>query len=153
MKHLYLLTLEIAPLEIGRAYDELPSHLTLMSRFLLGLLPEELTAKLQPLFAETAPIHLTFSETARLGPKKITAHMVNSPDERDLHNSLCKLLDTTKAEYQYPEFIGDNHRPHVTEREDAYFEPGSEIISSTAYLIEVIDKQRVVRAKFALGVA
>lgn len=31
--HLYLFTLEVAPLEIGMTYNPLPSHLTLVSRF------------------------------------------------------------------------------------------------------------------------
>lgn len=33
MKHRYLLILEIAPVEVGKTYDNLLSHLTLMSRF------------------------------------------------------------------------------------------------------------------------
>lgn len=70
MKHLYLFTLEITALEIGKAYDELPSHLTLMSRFLSELPAEELASRVRPLFAQTAPAHLVFGETMKLGPKK-----------------------------------------------------------------------------------
>lgn len=151
--HLYLFTLEIMPLKVGRVYDELPSHLTLMSRFLSGLTSDELTAKVQSFFAETAPVRLVFGEPTILGPKKVTAHMINSPDERQLHNNLRELLDKIKAEYQYPEFIGDNHKPHVTAREGVQFAPGSSRIASAAYLIEVVDEKRVVRAKLALGAA
>ena len=141
--HLYLFTLEIAPLELGhQVYDELPSHLTLMSRFLSSLPSEELAARVQPLFARTAPIHLVFGETKVLGPKKVTAQ---------LHNNLREQLDTLKVEYQYPEFIGDNHKPHVTAREGVQFTPGSKRTASAAYLIEIIDKKRVVRAKFTLS--
>jgi hypothetical protein len=153
MKRLYLFTLEIVPLEIGKIYDKLPSHLTLMSRFLSDLPPNELTTKIQPLFAKTTPVLLVFGITTALGPKKVTAHMVNSPDELRLHDELHKTLDTTKAEYKYPEFIGSNHKPHVTQREGMQFTSGSGHRASAAYLIEIVDKQRVVRARFELGEA
>lgn len=120
---MYLFTLEIVPLELGRVYDELPSHLTLMSRFLSDLSPEELAAKVQPLFTRTASIQLVFGNTTVLGPKKVTAHMVTGPQEKQLHNKLRELLDTLKVGYQYPEFIGDNHKPHVTAREGVQFAP------------------------------
>lgn len=151
MKHLYLFTLEIAPLEVGKTYDELSSHLTLMSRFLSDLSPEKLSDKVRPLFMRTAPIHLAFGETIQLGPKKVTAHMVNGPDEGRLHNSLRKLLDGFEVEYQYPEFIGENHKPHVTAREGVQFDAGDERLTSVAYLIEVVDGKRVVQVGFELG--
>lgn len=151
MKHLYLFTLEIAPLEVGKTYDELPSHLTLMSRFLSDLSPEELTDEVRSLFMQTAPVHLVFGETVRLGPKKVAAHMVTSSDERQLHNDLRELLDAIVVEYHYPEFIGENHKPHVTARDSVQFAPGSKHIAPAVYLIEVIDTKRVVRTKLPLA--
>lgn len=151
--HLYLFTLEIVPLEVGRIYDDLPSHLTLMSRFLSGSSPEELAAKVRLLFTKTAPIHLVFGETTVLGPKKVTAHMVDSPDERRLHNDLHKLLNNIRVEYQYPEFIDDNHKPHVTAKEGVQLPSDSEYVAPAVYLIEVVDKKRIVRAKFNLNAA
>ena len=153
MKRLYLFTLEITPLEVDKTYDDLPSHLTLMSRFLSDLSPDELAATVRPLFAKTARIHLVFGETTILGPKKVTAHLITSTEERRLHDNLLKLLDTTQVEYQYPEFTGENHKPHVTARKDVRFDTDSEHIASAAYLIEVLDTKRVVRAKFTLNAA
>lgn len=153
MKHLYLFTLEIVSLEVGRTYDELPSHLTLMSRFLSDLPPYELSETVVPLFTATSPIHLVFGETIKLGPKKVTAHMVTGAAEHRLHNNLRKMLSTLQVEYLYPEFTGDGHKPHVTARDDVQFVVGSERLVSTAYLIEVVDKKRVVRVKFALSAA
>jgi len=153
VSHLYLFTLEIVPLEADKIYDEPPSHLTLMSRFLSELSPEELATQVRPFFASTVPIHLAFGETIELGPKKVTAHMVNSSEERSLHNDLSVLLNTIDVEYQYPEFIGDNHKAHVTQRTGMSLDAGSKRITSAAYLIEVVNKKRVIRAKFKLGVA
>lgn len=151
MSRVYILTLEIVPLGVGRIYDELPPHLTLMSRFLSNLSPDELAIKTKLLFAQTPPVSLVFGETTVLGPKKVIAHMVDSPEELRLHNALCTLLDAIKVDHQYPEFIGDNHKPHVTARKGVQFVSGSEHASSTAYLIEVINKKRIVRAKFTLS--
>jgi len=153
MKRLYLFTLEIVPLEVGGVYDDLPSHLTLMSRFLSDLAPEDLARRVRPLFAKAGAVHLLFGETMTLGPKKVTAHMVDSPAEKQLHNSLRELLNGCKAKYQYPEFIGDNHKAHVTERPGVQFAPGSGRVASAVYLIEIVHGKRVVQAKFELGVS
>lgn len=92
--HRYLFILEITHLEVGKVYVELPSHLTLMSRFFSDLSPDQLKDLVRPLFERTAPIQLVFDETEQLGPKKLTVHMVDYSDElRALHNGLHLLLD------------------------------------------------------------
>lgn len=153
MKHLYLLTLEIDPLEVGKVYDELPFHLTLMSRFLSEVAPEQLSSIVEPLFADTKPVNLLFGNTIELGPKKVTAHMVDSPDEKLLHKRLQTSLEEVGVTFQYPQFIGSNHKAHVTKRDGKDFPPGSQLISPVAYLIEVIDGKRTVRSRFNLDAA
>lgn len=150
MKHLYLFTLEVSPLRVGRVYDDLPSHLTLMSRFWSELSPKALAKAVQPLFAKTKPVDIVFDEIIQLGPKKLTVHMVNQPLEAELHNKLRGLLDTLNVEYQYPQFIGVNHKAHVTKRDGVYFAAGDVHDSSAAYLIEVVNGKRIVSAKFTL---
>jgi hypothetical protein len=148
--HLYLFTLEIEPLEVGKVYDELPSHLTLMSRFLSDLAPEQLSLIVEPLFADTKPINLLFGNTIELGSKKVTAHMVDSPEEGVLHNRLQALLDDAGVTFQYPQFIGVAHRAHVTQRDSADFPPKTQLLTSAVYLVEVIDGQRIIRVRFSL---
>lgn len=149
--HLYLFTLEIVPLEAGKTYDDLPSHLTLMSRFTSDLSPDELMPIVTPIFASTKPVVLTFGATIELGPKKVTAHMVESAGEARLHEQLRSLLAENGVVFQYPEFIGMSHKAHVTKREGAQFEQGSQLTCSAAYLVEVVNKRRVVRARLNLG--
>jgi hypothetical protein len=151
MKHLYLLTLEIVPLEVGKIYDDLPSHLTLMSRFLSDLPPEKLASLTQPLFATTDRIELAFGPTVELGPKKVRAHMVNGAGEQKLHDNILEILEKADVSFQYPQFIGINHKAHVTQRENVDFPPTSQLASQAAYLIEVVDGKRVVRSKLAIG--
>lgn len=62
------------------------------------------------------------------------------------HLYLRKLLDVASVEYQYPEFIGENHKPHVTARQGAHFDVDSELTSHFVYLIEVVDTRRVIRS-------
>jgi len=148
MKHLYLFTLEIVPLKVGKAYDELPSHLTLMSRFLSELSPDRLASHVQHVFVQTDPVILTIGRVEGLGPKKVAAHMVSSPSEMALHNELHKNLSALGVAFQYPQFIGMNHRAHVSVREGVMLREGQRHVSLVVYLIEVVDKKRVVRAKF-----
>jgi hypothetical protein len=153
MKHLYLFTLEVSPLETGKTYDDLPSHLTLMSRFWSELSPDELANAVRRLFAVTAPVALIFGETIELGPKKVIAHMVSSPSEQALHIKLHELLDSIHVEQQYPQYVGDGHKAHVTRREGLEFKQTDQYSASAAYLIEVVDTKRVVRSRFELAVA
>jgi hypothetical protein len=150
MDHLYLFTLEIDPLEVGKVYDELPSHLTLMSRFLSDLAPEQLSFIVEPIFADTKPINLLFGNTIELGSKKVTAHMVDSPEEGVLHNRLQALLDDAGVTFQYPQFIGVAHRAHVTQRDSVDFPQKTQLLTSAVYLVEVIDGQRIIRVRFNL---
>src|SRR5690606_29977172 len=117
MMHRYLFIIEIAPLEVEKVYDELPSHLTLMSRFFSELSPGDLAEVVRPLFEHASPIELVFGETTELGPKKLIVHMVEYSDQlRQLHNQLRALLNSVDANYEYPQFIGEGHKPHVTQR-------------------------------------
>src|SRR3982750_1638619 len=107
MKHLYLFTLEVTPMVVGRTYNPLPSHLTLMSRFWSDLSPEELGEIIKPLFLRTQPIELTFGETATLGPKQVAVHLVeNTKELRSLHSQLYDGLNAKGVTYTVPQFVG-----------------------------------------------
>lgn len=150
MSHLYIFfTLEIVPLDLGKAYGDLPSHLTLMSRFLSDLAPEELSSVVKPLFADNESVNLVFGNTIELGPKKVVARTVNSPDEQSLHERLQIALEKTGVTFQYSQFIGPNHKAHVTQRDGVDFP----LKNTSAYLIEVIDGQRIIRSRFNLSKA
>ena len=152
MKRRYLFILEIAPVEAGKTYDELPSHLTLMSRFFSKLSPQQLDGIVRPLFKRSTTIELTLGKTEELGPKKLTVHTVNRSNEfKALHNELLTLLNSIPVEYEYPQFIGTGHKPHVTTREGTDFKVGDTFIAKQACLVEVVDSQRVIRLKFGLG--
>jgi 2'-5' RNA ligase superfamily len=155
-RHLYLFTLEVVPLTVGKVYNPLPSHLTLMSRFRSELLPDELAAVVEPLFGQNPPIKLRFDKSAGLGPKKTPVHLIEHTEElRELHTKLRNLLDTVSVTYEYPQFVGDNHKPHISKRQGDDFALGHEQTSKAAYLIEVEIKSeehlRLIRAKFDLG--
>ncbi|HSD56370.1 MAG TPA: 2'-5' RNA ligase family protein [Candidatus Saccharimonadales bacterium] len=151
MRHRYLFILEIDPVEVGRAYEELPSHLTLMSRFFSDLPSAKITESVLPLFKSKNLVEVKFGQTTKLGPKKLTVHMVSNTDHlKGLHNDLKHLLDSLHVEYEYPQFIGEGHKPHVTWRNGNNFHAGDNRIASAAYLIEVVDKKRVVRSKLSL---
>jgi hypothetical protein len=131
---------------------ELPSHLTLMSRFFSDLSPHQLNKVVRPLFEKTTAIRLIFGRIEELGPKKLAVHLVNHSNELDtLHNGLLTLLNSIPVEYEYPQFIGTRHKPHITAREGTDFKVGDTFIAKQACLVEVVDGQRIVRLKFAFG--
>lgn len=150
--HRYLFTLEVAPVELDKSYDELPTHLTLMSRFFSRLSPVELSLEVRSLFETSQLIVLVFDGTEELGPKKLMVHMVKNTDElKKLHKQLLLILDSLNVDYEYPEFIGDGHKPHVSSREGTWIDAGSRLIAMTACLIEVVNRKRVICSKFELS--
>lgn len=66
---------------------------------------------------------------------------------RDYHERLQAILEEASVTFQYPQFIGSNHRAHVTQRNGKDFPPERQVTSSTVYLIEVVDGQRIPRVK------
>lgn len=154
-KRLYLLTLEIVALGVDQAYNPLPSHLTLVSRFKSSLSPDAMAQVLMPIFQHAAPLELLFQETVALGPKRVMAHIVqNTPALRALHEALVNALTEQGAHFAYPEFIGSNHKPHVTIRPNDPITPGQARTTTAAYLIEVTKQGgndlRHIRHKFNL---
>lgn len=156
-QHLYLITLEIEPLDVAGMYNPLPAHLTLVSRFWSELPSSRLANILLPVFKRAPAIELVFAEPAKLGPKQVTAHLIApNPALQYLHTQLVTLLTDNDAKFLYPQFIGEHHKPHVTQREHTSFVPGQRLISSAAYLIEVEirsndDHVRLVCEKFNLA--
>jgi hypothetical protein len=77
--------------------------------------------------------------------------MIDSPDEQLLHTRLNVVLEDVGVIFQYPNFIGADHKAHVTQRDGVDFPPKTHVLSSAAYLIEVVDGRRIIRSRFSLG--
>jgi len=154
-RHLYLFTLEVAPLHVGKAYNPLPSHLTLMSRFWSELSPSELSQIVKPLFRQTPPLELYFGKTITLGPKHTVVHMIEHTQAMQrLHTQLYGLLSSIPVTYTAPQYVDDGYKPHVSMRAADSFVTGHHQMTATAYLIEVTKQDsadlRHICAKFDL---
>lgn len=136
--HLYLFTLEVARLEVGKTYNPLPSHLTLVSRFYSHELPDDINDKFSSLFNETKSIRLVFDHMATIGPKLTAVHLIQSTEAlKKLHGQLIERLNEFAVDYTQPEYLGEGWKPHVSKRDNDNFSPGFSHLSKAAYLIEV----------------
>ena len=154
--HCYLFALEIAPMEVGHIYDELPLHCTLMHRFWSKLSPDEFAAKVRPFFEQTPAVLLKAYEHLLLGPKQMAVSEIELTEELSgLHMQLYKILNDLKVDYTAPEWVGEGYRAHASDRKDARLEVGKQHLSPAVYLIEVEvpehEKQRIIRTKFDLS--
>lgn len=153
-RHLYLFALEVTPLEVGRAYDVLPLHCTFMFRFWSTLSPDQLAAKVYLLFEAADAIVLKPYEHTYLGPRQVGAYLVEkTPQIQDLHMQLHQVLEHLGVEYTEPQWVGLGYKPHITDRANEAITPNQPMSCRTAYLIEVIEGQRVVRRRFMLPLA
>ncbi|MDL2341845.1 MAG: 2'-5' RNA ligase family protein [Patescibacteria group bacterium] len=134
----YLLALEVAPMTVGQAYEQLPMHCTVMHRFHSVLTPTELVAALQPIFSATAPIELLPAEHVAFGPKKQLVTLVEqTPHLLALHAELFAALNKLGVQYTEADWVGDGYVPHVTDKQGKRLPARSSTLSSAAYLISV----------------
>lgn len=142
-------------MEVGETYNPLPSHLTLMSRFWSQLPPHALAHVVKPLFERTKRVVITFGNTAHLGPQHVAVHMIEpSPPLYKIHENLRRQLINNQVEFEYPQFVGDGFKAHVSKRPKDIFKPGLHHEVRAVYLIEVMvqgEKHvRYIRERFEL---
>lgn len=154
-RHLYLHTVEIEPLEVGKSYNPLPPHLTLMSHYWSELRPDEISLALTPLFNQTPVFTLLYGDNEVFGPKHTPVRVI-APNSKltNLHNHLKQKLDDLGVVFAYPQFVGSNWKPHVSHREGIDYILGTTLRCGAAYLIEVSQTPegdvRFVHSKFEL---
>lgn len=150
-EHLYLFTLEVTPLEVGQVYDELPLHCTFMFRFWSESSPEGLAERVKTVFDAAPPLVLLPYEHAQLGPRKVGAYLVEKvPALMALHLQLQRTLTDVGVDFTEPQWVGQGYKPHITDRSDEAVMERRPLPSAAAYLIEVIDGKRYIRARFPL---
>ncbi|MDB5176039.1 MAG: hypothetical protein JWM81_897 [Candidatus Saccharibacteria bacterium] len=152
----YLFTLEVTPLNVGKAYASLPLYCTLMYRFHSPLSAQELIAAVEPLFARTKPLLLEAGEHQAFGPRQVLVTMLRpSPVLLLLHNALYTALNDLGVTYAEAEWVGSGYKPHVSDQSGKSFAKLSPHMSTAIYLIEaqfpLEGNQRYIRAKFQLA--
>lgn len=153
---LYLFALEVAPLEVGKTYNPLPSHLTLVSRFHSHKSPERISKKVSDLFSRTKSIELLFDQSATIGPRHTAVHLIKPRKTlKELHIQLLELLDEIDVDYTQPEYIRDGWKPHISKRDNDNFGPGFIHLAKAVYLIEVHkageNDLRIIQKRFNLS--
>lgn len=151
----YLFALEIEQLEVGKNYDTLPAHCTLVHRFYSLLGPEELMERAQGIFDKYQGVTFTIGDLVELGPKKTKAFTIANKEQLiALHNELYNLLNELKTVYTEKEWVGDGYIPHISVREGTPLTPGQPYTAKVFCIIEVkipdLPHKRVVRAKRSL---
>lgn len=150
-KNIYLITLEVSPIAIGRFYDQLPAHLTLIPRFTTKVETEDILNKVSLVSAKTKNITIVVTKKEILGPKQTKVWLVNANKYlAELHKDLKTKIDEIEANFLYPEFMKNNWIPHISVRENINFEENQQLESNKIYLIE-ISKEDNVTKKMAIG--
>jgi hypothetical protein len=127
-----------------------------MHRFWSELESEVLADKLSEFFKTIQSVVLKPYEHLLLGPKQVPVSEIKLTDQcKELHMNLYESLNNLGVEYTAPEWVGEGYRAHVTERENARLEVGTEYVSKAVYLIEVTvpgyEHKRLIRHKFELA--
>lgn len=140
-KRTFLFVLEVAPMEEGQIYLNLPLHCTL-ARFATDTSAEQILAKTWPIFAKTAPLNLYIGSPSRFGsskrPHRVEVNLVEKTPELDLlQMRLYGALNQLGVQYSNASYVGEAYRPHVSKRGNSELSEGEICISRAVYFIEV----------------
>lgn len=141
---------------IGRAYDQLPMHCTIMHRFHSALSAPALVAALQPVIAAAQPVDLLPLNHQAFGPKKQLVTMVEQTSALVVfHRQLHDKLNTLGVQYTESDWVGDGYVPHVTDKQGQRLVSIKATLSSAVYVISVEHplkgSRRYIDAKIALA--
>ena len=139
----YLYALEVHDMNVGKRYDMLPVHCTLVHWFELESAREqEMQQRVQLIASEIGTIALTaqsqetFSGMTKNGPIPVTVDtVVYTPELRALHGGVCDILDDLGATYSNPPYVRETYVPHVTHQTTGSLQTDSTHESTSLYLI------------------
>ena len=96
--------------------SEWPLHITLLGNFNTETSESDLVETLSNHIKNIRPFDSKVGEEAFFGPNKDVPvnTMEMSKEIMELHGSLKKLVDSTGAVYDSPQYVGKNYRPHAT---------------------------------------
>lgn len=141
----YLFVLPLEPIEIGRVYEHLPIHCTLMHWFWVAATPEELIKKIKTVFEGYGPLELVSAAPALFGPNyDVPVHtLVSNPSLKKLHDKLLAVLDEMGVRHIERKWIGNRFSPHVTTKNGRSFPPESRARINEVYIFEALDAQKL----------
>lgn len=152
----YVLALEVEPMAVGQAYDQLPMYCTIMPRFHSPLNPDELAAGLEPVLKKHQSVDLIPKDHCAFGPKKQLVTIVEPTKAiTALHNDLLEILNELNVHYTEREWVGEGYIAHVTDKKGERLAERQTVTSGTVYLISVEHplegRRRFVHRSFSLG--
>jgi hypothetical protein len=96
--------------------DNTPLHLTYVDAFEIELAPSEFINKMQHYFHDQPKFSVMPIADELYGPDKdipVTVMELNSA-LKELHDQLIKYLESEKAIFINPQFVGDGYKPHIS---------------------------------------
>ena len=152
----YLLALEVAPMTVGQAYEQLPMHCTIMHRFHSALTAADLALALEPIIAASEPIVLQPTGHMAFGPRQqLVTKIELSAALLSLHMKLYEKLNELGVQYTETDWVGDGYTPHVTDKHGKRLNAKEPTVSRAVYLISVehplVGNKRLVTSKLSFS--
>ena len=148
----YLLALEVAPMTVGQAYEQLPMHCTIMHRFHSALSTADLALALAPIIAASEPMVLQPLGHRAFGPRQQLVTMIElSAALLSLHMKLYEKLNELGVQYTETDWVGTGYMPHVTDKHGKRLNGTASTACQAVYLISVehplVGNKRLIEAE------
>lgn len=141
----YLIALEITPVEIGKTYDGLPLHCTLVHWFRTSKI-KYIIADVQKLLESQPLAQLVvedqdqFTGMTSTGPIPVKVNKVRkTPAIKKLHDAVVDILNDYDTEFLMPQYLHERYEPHITHQEDDSVKQGDNLRVRALFFAEADD--------------
>lgn len=116
-----------------------PLHLTLLPNFSIAWDGSTLGERLRPVLTGRRPITVVASHEEFFGPRETipVAVVETTPELTSLHRELHDMLAAAGAAFEYPAYVADGYRPHVTAQAHRRLGPGEEARLDTVSVVGI----------------
>ncbi len=141
----YLVALEITSVEIGKTYNGLPLHCTLVNWFQTNKI-EYLITDIQKLLESQPPVLLKvgnedqFTGMTSSGPIPVRVNKVQKTRAiKKLHDEIVAMLKAYDVDFVAPQYLNEGYVPHITHQEDGRAQQGDAIGVDSLFVAEADD--------------
>lgn len=152
----FLVAFEVEPVVMGRVYETLPLHCTLMHWFRTKLDHHAIKHVVGLVCYTNGPLFLHAGGIENFGPQKTIPVSVirETRDLMALHTKIHQVLLDLSVTFVEPQYVGEGYRPHVTVTDGRFFPVRDSMRVLNGYVVQALNaselKEKKIVASFRM---
>lgn len=131
------------------SFHDWPSHVTIVSNFVVDWESTALFEKLTSLLAKHKATQVTAGDDEYFGDQKqIKVTVLNMNDELvRLHKDIVNLLKSVGAVFDEPEYLDDGYRAHITVTKNSHIKRSDKVNIDAITIVDMFPQEDIGRRK------